>query len=90
MAKVVSEVGVKYNLLNENQEKFRKELLEKEIEMHEVLGQSQRSAQEDFPKQSDQLLQLERKFFLLEETMKHTKDTVDQIFSFICLQQKNS
>jgi hypothetical protein len=89
MAKVVSEVGVKYSLLNEKQEKFWKELLEK-IDMREFLGQIQRGEQEDFPKKSDQLLQLERKFLLLEETMKHTKDTVDQIFSFICLQQTNT
>jgi len=89
MAKVVSEVGVKYSLLNENQEKLWKEFLEKGIEMREVLGQSQRGVQEDFLKQSDQLLQLERKFSLLEETMKHTKDTVDQIFSFILSQQTN-
>jgi hypothetical protein len=88
--KVVSEVGAKYSLLNENQEKLWKEFLEKGIEMREVLGQSQRSVQEDFLKQSDQLLQLERRFSLLEETMKHTKDKVDQIFSFILLQQTNT
>lgn len=90
MAKVVSEVGVKYSSLNENQEKLWKDFLEKGIEMREVLGQSQRCVQEDFLKLSNQLLQLERKFSLLEETMKHTKDTVDQIFSFILLQQTNT
>jgi predicted nuclease with TOPRIM domain len=90
MTKIVSEVGVKYSLLNENQEKLWKEFLEKGIEMREVLGQSQRGVQEDFLKQSDQLLQLEQKFSLLEETMKHTKDKVDQIFSFILLQQTNT
>jgi len=90
MTKVVSEVGAKYSLLNENQEKLWKEFLEKGIEMREVLGQSQRGVQEDFLKQSDQLLQLERRFSLLEETMKHTKDKVDQIFSFILLQQTNT
>jgi predicted nuclease with TOPRIM domain len=90
MAKVVSEFGVKYSLLNENQEKLWKEFLEKGIEMHEFLCQSQRGVQEYFLKQSDQLLQLERKFSLLEETMKHTKDKVDKIFSFILLQQTNT
>lgn len=89
MAKVVSEVGVKYSSLKENQEKLWKEFLEKGIEMREVLGQIQRGVQEDLLKQSDQLLQLERKFSLLEETMKHTKDTVDHIFSFILSQQTN-
>jgi uncharacterized metal-binding protein len=90
MTKIVSEVGVKFSLSNENQEKLWKEFLEKGIEMREVLGQSQRGVQEDILKQSDQLLQLERKFSLLEETMKHTKDKVDQIFSFILLQQTNT
>ena len=90
MAKVVSEVGVKYNLLNENQEKLWKELFEKAIEMRETLEQNQRGVQEDLLKQSDQLLQLERKCSLLEETMIHTKDTVDQIFSLLLLQKKNT
>jgi len=90
MAKVVSEVGVKYSLLNENQEKLWKEFLEKGIEMREVLGQSQRGVQEDLLKQCDQLSQLERKFSLLEETVKHTKDTVDHIFSFILSQQTHT
>lgn len=90
MAKVVREVGVKYGLLNENQEKLWKESLEKGIEMREVLGQSQRGVQEDLLKQCDQLRQLERKFSLLEETMQHTKDTVDHIFSFILSQKTNT
>jgi len=67
-----------------------KESLEKGIEMREVLGQSQNGVQEDILKQCDQLRQLERKFSLLEETTKQTKDTVDHIFSFILSQQTNS
>ncbi|GFG35013.1 hypothetical protein Cfor_01115 [Coptotermes formosanus] len=90
MAEVVSEVRVKYNLLNENQEKMWNEVVEKRMEIREVLGQNQSRVQEDLVKQSDHLLQLERKFSQLEETMKHTKDTVDQIFSFILLQQRNT
>jgi hypothetical protein len=90
MAEVVREVRVKYDLLSENQENLWNELLKERKKMREDLGQNQSGVQENLLKQSDQLLQLERKFSLLEETMKHTTDTANRIFSFIILQQRNT
>jgi ankyrin repeat protein len=86
---VVSEVGMKCDLLSANQEKIGKEITEKRADMREVLCKSQNGVQEELMKQSDKILQLERKFSLLEETTKHTRDKVDQIFSLLVLQQRN-
>jgi hydroxymethylpyrimidine/phosphomethylpyrimidine kinase len=88
MGKVVNEVGAKYCLLSANQEKIERELVGKRTDMTDVLRKNQSGVQEELLKQSDQILQLERKFSLLEETVKHTKDTVDQIFSLLVLQQR--
>jgi hypothetical protein len=83
MGGVVSEVGVKCDLLSANHEKIGKELTDKRADMREVLCESQNSVQEELLKQSNQILQLQLKFTLLEETVKHTRDTVDQIFSLL-------
>lgn len=88
LGKLVNEVGVKCGLLSANQEKIEKELIGKRADMTDVLRKSQSDVQEELQKQSDKILQLERKFSLLEETVKHTKDTVDQIFSLLVLQQR--
>ncbi|PNF15106.1 hypothetical protein B7P43_G16000 [Cryptotermes secundus] len=87
MGKVVDEVVAKYDLLSANQEKIEKELVGKRADMTDVLRKSQGGLQEELLKQSEQILHLERNFSLLEETVKHTKDTVDQIFSLLILQQ---
>jgi ankyrin repeat protein len=90
MGKVVNEVGERYCLLNANQEKIEKELVGKRVDMTDVLRKSQSGVHEELLKQSDQILQLDRKFSLLEETVKHTKNTLDQILSLLVLQQKKT
>jgi ankyrin repeat protein len=90
IARVASEVKLNYELLNENQEKLWNEIVKKREETLEALYQNECGLQKDFLKQSDQILQLERKISLLEETMKHTKYTVDQILSFLLSQQRNA
>ncbi|KDR19828.1 transient receptor potential cation channel subfamily A member 1-like isoform X1 [Zootermopsis nevadensis] len=90
VAGVVSEVGVKFDLLSASQEKIGKELADERAYARGLLCGSQNIVQEEMLKQSNQILQLERKFSLLEETVKHTGDTVDQIFSFLVSQQRKT
>jgi hydroxymethylpyrimidine/phosphomethylpyrimidine kinase len=90
MGKVVNEVGERYCLLSANQEKIEKELVGKRVDMTDVLHKSQSGVHEELLKQSDQILQLDRKFSLLEESVKHTKNTLDQILSLLVLQQKKT
>jgi ankyrin repeat protein len=89
MGKVVNEVGARYGLLSTNQEKIE-ELLGKRVDMTDVFRKSQSGVHEELLKQSDQILQLERKFSLLEDTVKHTKDTADQILSLLVSQHKET
>jgi ankyrin repeat protein len=90
MGGVVREVEVKCDLLSANQEKIEKELTQKRADIREVLREGPKSVQEELLKQSNQILQLERKLTLLEETVKHTRDTADQIFSLLLLQQRKT
>lgn len=90
MVGVVSEVGVKCDILNAGQQKIGKELMGKKADMREVLCKSHNSVHEELLKQSNQILELERKVSQLEETVKHTSDTVDQIFSLLVSQQRKT
>ncbi|XP_069692163.1 transient receptor potential cation channel protein painless-like [Periplaneta americana] len=88
MANVISEIGVKYDLLATNIEKVGKEMVEKKSDIREDLCQRQSGMQEDLVKQSEQMGQLEQRLSKLEESVLHTRDTVDQIFSLLVMQDR--
>ncbi|KAJ9585593.1 hypothetical protein L9F63_002623 [Diploptera punctata] len=85
---VAGEVGNRYDLLSAKQEKIGMEIADKKADMREVLRSSQSGLQDELMKQTERMLNMEKRLVTLEETVYSTRDTVQEIFSFIVSQQR--